>query len=538
MKGERLFRILGLVDDDLIEEAVSAPSAAVFKRRSAPWRALGLAACLSLVCGLGLFWFRGGGGAMSNAPSGGVDSGGTASDYDSTDGAAPGGGSGGHNEGTVFMSYAGPVFPLTTLEESGLTAERTLTWDFAPGAYPDGEPRQWGAEVTDRYVLTNPGLEDVTVTALYPFAGNFDSLARVRPAVSVDGAEMETVLHAGPYAGGFSSAYGEEDPDHDTLNLAGLNSWEEYRALLEDGAYLSQALDAYPAPDIPVTVYRFSDFEAPHAQYPAAIQAVTFTIDQEATEILSYGFNGCSWDEETGWRQYSYFVPDGVRREPAAKGLVILGEDIGNYVLQGYQDGGCDAGEEIDGVSCAVTREETTLDAMLEDLCREYADFYTRGLAADQENAFDAVPFAMYRGAVSQLLNQYGILSGRPKDRYADGRLDDILSETLFHQRVLYLEFPVTVPAGGSVTAECRMWKAPSFDFQCSDSENIGLQGYDLVTRLGSSLDFTRQAAAVENTEGVEIVRQNLGFDLTAGVTSVELDMTEEHYYLEVRTVE
>ncbi len=33
MKRERLFQILGLVDDDLIEEAVPASSAAAFKRR-------------------------------------------------------------------------------------------------------------------------------------------------------------------------------------------------------------------------------------------------------------------------------------------------------------------------------------------------------------------------------------------------------------------------------------------------------------------------------------------------------------------------
>lgn len=526
MKRERLFQILGLVDDDLIEEAVPASSAAASKRRTSMGSLLGLAACLVLICGLGL-WLRSNG-AM-NGVSGGAD------------GMAPGAGSGGsgHSEGTVFMSYAGPAFPLTALETgSCLTAERTLTWDFAPGAYADGEPRQWGAEVTDRYVLSNPGSEDVTVTALYPFAGNFDSLARVRPAVSVGGAAAEAALYAGPYAGGFSSAYGEEDPDHDTLNLAGLNSWEEYRTLLESGTYRDQTLGEHPVLDVPVTVYHFSNFAAPHEQYQAATQAITFTIDPEATEILCYGFNGQSWDDETGWRQYSYFVPDGVRRESATKVLMVLGEDIGDYTLQGYKDGGCEAGEEVDAVSCTVTREETTLDAVLDRLCREYRTFYTQGRALDQENAFDSVPFSMYRGAVSQLLTQYGLLSGRPKDRYADGRLDDILSETLFHQRVLYLAFPVTVPAGGSMTVECRMWKEPSYDFHCSGSENVGLQGYDLVTRLGSSLNFTRQTAALENTEGIEIVRQNLGFDLASGVTWVELDMEQEHCYLEIRIKE
>ena len=167
----------------------------------------------------------------------------------------------------------------------------------------------------------------------------------------------------------------------------------------------------------------------------------------------------------------------------------------------------------------------------------EYAAFYTRGWIPDHPNPFDTLSFEMYRGAAAELLVQYGALSNTPRDRYADGRLDDILYEVLIHQRVLYLQFSVTVPAGGSVTVDCTLWKEPSYDFHCSGSENAGLQGYDLVTRLGSSLDFTRQTAALENTEGIEIVRQNLGFDLENGVTSVELS-TEEHYYLEVRVRE
>ena len=41
-------------------------------------------------------------------------------------------GGGGHAGGSIFQSYAGPVFPLTTLEDAGLTARRTITLDFAP----------------------------------------------------------------------------------------------------------------------------------------------------------------------------------------------------------------------------------------------------------------------------------------------------------------------------------------------------------------------------------------------------------------------
>ena len=49
MKGERLFRILGLIDADLIEEAGTASSpAAVQRRHTARRRWLAAAACVAL----------------------------------------------------------------------------------------------------------------------------------------------------------------------------------------------------------------------------------------------------------------------------------------------------------------------------------------------------------------------------------------------------------------------------------------------------------------------------------------------------------
>ena len=66
----------------------------------------------------------------------------------------------------------------------------------------------------------------------------------------------------------------------------------------------------------------------------------------------------------------------------------------------------------------------------------------------------------------------------------------------------------------------------------------MGLQGYDMVTALGSNLDFTAQTAALVNTEGGDIDRQNFGVDLESGVTEVALDSEAEHYYLEVRPLE
>nr|WP_325213674.1 hypothetical protein [uncultured Oscillibacter sp.] len=535
MRAERLFRVLGLVDSALAEEALEVRARRVEWKR---WAAL--AACLALAIGLGFGWrltggFRGYGSGMS----GGGDSGSAGVSGDApADGApmdpgASGGGGGVEDGGITFLSYAGPVLPLTTAEDpGGLTAEREITWDFARRTNGYRESRQWGAGVTDAYILSNPTEADITVTALYPFVGRFADLAEELPAMKINGEAVEAALYAGAYAGGFESTVGAEEPD--TMNLKELNSWRGYKALLESGGYLEQALGKHPVLDIPVTVYEFSDFTAPHEQYPAATQTVSFEIDEGRTTVLSYGFNGCEWDE--GFRRYSYFVPDGKRHEPKVKLLIVLGEDIGAYTLQGYQDGGCYPGEEIEGVSCTITRRTDTLDAVLELACRGCMEGYDR-YGEDWVTEDGPVTFGMYRRAAAELLTRYGLLSGAPMDRYADGRLDDMVMETLFHQRVLYLEFPVTVPAGGCATVECRMWKEPSYDFQCSGSENAGLQGYDLVTRLGSSLDFTRQRAALVNTKNVVITGQDFGFDLKGGVTDVELDLEREHYYLEIRPI-
>ena len=105
-------------------------------------------------------------------------------------------------------------------------------------------------------------------------------------------------------------------------------------------------------------------------------------------------------------------------------------------------------------------------------------------------------------------------------------------------KRVLYLSFEVTVPAGGSVEVCVEQFKNASFDFHCSGSESVGIDGYDLVTSLGSNLTFAGQSASISNYDVIEIVRQNFGFDLAGGITSVPLDLNEPHYYLEVRVID
>ena len=81
-------------------------------------------------------------------------------------GGSSGSGGGGHDEASTFMSYAGPIFPLTLGEENdSITAERNTTLDFSPWepVWVESEYREEGGYwsrssnilVTDSYTLTN-----------------------------------------------------------------------------------------------------------------------------------------------------------------------------------------------------------------------------------------------------------------------------------------------------------------------------------------------------------------------------------------------
>ena len=517
MKAERLFRAIGLVDDDLIEEAAKAPA-----RKRPAWRRYGaMAACLAVLCGSGFAWLVTGGfhgyGAADSSGAGGSGINGT-----------------GTPDAISFMSYAGPVLPLTTAEDApGVTAERHTDWDFTPRTTPEGEDTQWGASITDRYTLTNPTDTDITLTALYPITGGLNELKTLAPSLTVNGNAADFEWGIGDYAGGFRGA---GNGDTSTLNLEYPGSWTAYQTLLEGGAYRQAALTEQPAADVPVTVYRFTDFAGPTEQYSAATQAVTFTVDDARTTALSYGFEGYGWDGRTGEATYSYFVPDGQRRGETCKLLIVLGDDLDGYTLQGYQDGGCDPGEEIDGVSCTVTRQESTLHEVILALCREIFDAVQEkpGYYGWLSEAVDGLTPETYCALAERLLEQYGLLSARPVDRYDDGRLDELMDEVLSLDRVLYLKTEVIIPAGGSAEVTAQYWKAPSFDFACSGSEHQGLQGYDLGTRLDSTLDFTAQWASLSGTDGIRITGQSFGFDLAAEVTEVALDPKQGHYYLEI----
>lgn len=412
----------------------------------------------------------------------------------------------GHDESSVFMSYAGPLFPLTTLETAeGIQAERNIDFDLSS--------EKWMSIIVhDAYTLTNTTDQDITVTAVYPYVSSFNTACP--PTVTVDGIEADTTLHSGMYCLG-------DD----------ISSWEGYKALLSDGNYMKEAFAAYPELNQPVTVYKLTDAvyngNDPFAEAPTL--SIACNIDYDKTTVMTYNFNGGIYDREKGYWNGSFFIPDDNRVSKNMEYyMIVLGDDIGEYTVQGYRNGGCHFYDKIDGASANIERYETTLGEALKTVAKVRYD--ERSLFSSNLPFVDGVTFDMYYGEICRSF------AGQ-EDYWDSCFLDDILGSVEHYSRVFYSTFELTIPAGAAAKISAQMTKEASYDYYGAAGKNKGVEGYDTVTRLGSTLSFTAQSASLTNTENVEIIRQNFGFDLEKGITKVDLDLSQEHYYLEIKRI-
>jgi len=522
MNSEMIYDALTDIREEFI---VEAKEHRFNKSRSVVARWSILAASLALIIGIGGFMLY----RVGLSPGSGGTSGG-----------AGAGGAGRQDGSTVFMSYAGPIFPLSVLGDSeGISASRSIDFDF--NGY--GTPRPFDSSltlyhndirVTDSYTLTNDTENDETVRILYPFQSSFSELYRLQPVITVDGNALETGLMAGPYSGGFTGT-GSGD-DHLALNLMNINSWEGYVALLSDGEYLRRTLGDSRVLDQRVTVYEFSNAWANHDAAVNPTLAASFHLDYERTTMLSYGFHGADLDWESGFMRQSFSVlREGTPHSGRNYYLIAVGDDIIDLSIQGYINGGCYAGDEMDEVTADVRRFEVVLgefiERLLDDFLAEQPDMHIDGPQSAANGIYITL---MYRAVVEHLCD-YGVLSENTAMRYDTGWLEDIFSETNVIERVFYLTAEIEIPAFGSVELKAEMIKNGSYDFYGAGSGNLGVTGYDMVTTLGSDLAFISMTAGITGAQWVDIVKQNFGFDLENGVTTVTLDMSLPHYFIEVR---
>jgi len=522
MNSERIYDALTDMREEFIVEA-KEHRFVKSRRTVARWGAI--AVSLALIIGIGGFMlFR-----VGVLPGPGGSNGGT------------GAGGAGRQEGsTVFMTYAGPVFPLSLLGDGvGISASRSIDFDF--NGFGTQRPSDSGLtlypnniRVIDSYTLTNDSANDKTVKIIYPFQSSFSELYRLQPVITANGSALETGLLAGPYGGGFTGT-GSGD-DHLALNLKSINSWEGYAELLSDGEYLRRTLGDSRVLDQTVTVYELSNAWANHDAAVNPTLAASFYLDYERTAMLSYGFHGASWDRESGFMRQSFSVPrKGFPRSGRNFYLIAVGDDIIDLSIQGYINGGCYDGDEMEEVSVDVTRYEAVLGELIaslhEDFMMELSGYYV----GDSQNAVEGINLALLYRAVVEHLCDYGVLSENTAMRYDTGWLEEIFSETNVIDRVFYVTAEIEIPAFGSVELKAEMIKNGSYDFYGALSDNLGVTGYDMMTTLGSGLEFSGMTARITGAQWVDIVRQNFGFDPENGISTVTLDMRIPYYYIEVR---
>lgn len=508
MKTEKLFDCITDIKEEFIEEAENDK---IPKRKNAVWKIAGAAAaCFVSVAVLGII-------GRLLLP-----------------GASAGGGTN-REPGENYMSYAGPAFPLTALESTeGLIFERSINFDFSPYHNLKNE-----ALIRDNYTVTNVTDEEIKFTAVYPFVGNISTpLSRI-PKITVDGKQIETKLAIGPYSGGFASAWGD-DSETEKLNLSSLESWEEYKILLENGEYIKNAFAENPEMNQQVKVYSFKiEYNVPMSEFdeidnPDMI--VSFDYDEEKSNVFFYGFNAMSWNSKEGWVKAGSYIPRSFSPdfENHPIYVIITGEDIESISVKtvaGKSKGSWDEREETDSFSITTEKYDAVLSDVVFDIISSYDAKKYYG-ADYEESIRDVIGNEEYLGYVAEFMYEYGQLSEDPAERYGRGRLDDVIIEAGYVSRVLYAAFEVTVPAGKSVDIGTLTLREASYDYYGA-RESQDMEGFDMVTRLGTNLDIVKQSASVSNTEGIEIAYNNFGFDIENNITEVVLG-SEEHYYLEI----
>lgn len=415
------------------------------------------------------------------------------------------------DNGMEYDAYMGPVMPLHLMERpDGLTAVRSVTYDFA--SYSDSAPEIYRihTDVTDAYMLTNHTDVDMTVTAVYPFKAKLQDMDWLVPTINADGEILETTLTVGG----------------DLRNGALMDSGEKLIGVLDDGTYMEEAFDKALTLDMPCVVYSIGNLKYDGEVGGEITLEFGFHMDPEQNRVLMYNVRSFGYREKSGKFSVQMDVMHDLYNGPMH--IILLDQDIGEYTLQGYSTAHCKEGTEVDGFTAEVTRTETTLGEWMasEIDWANWKKIYNDGQRLCI--AYGLTDAQMQHYAADQMVEEEYI------NPIANGQivmLDDLISTTLYADRMLYLTFPVTVPAGETVNVTAELVKYASSSHY---GKNRDSHGYDLMTELGSELTFAEQTASVVNTEHVEFLDGNFGFDIENGVTEVILEPAVQHYWMRV----
>ena len=465
MKKEDLFDAVTELDDRHIDHAAQHRF-----RQPFAWKRVGiLAACGVLAVGL-LQFIPMGGDSAASAPAASAPAAAAPSETENG-----------------FDVFSAPVLPLFVSGEGTEVLERarTLTFDYSEtDSYTDLHIS--AAAARDSYVLMNPTNGDILAAVSYPSIGG---LIDPLPAITVDGGETETTCSFSEIIDTFRT-----EADGQRWNFLQPRTVEPYAAIIEDHIAGEPTEVAVPALDEPVTVYTFTN--ATRNDVRAATLEYRYTCDPAETTVLSYGFNGF-WGNENGVQAHDFIV--NAHAAPDTRMLIVLGDDIKDGVLQGYQNGACRSGEELDKLTAHVTRTESTLGEAL-------ASVVQANIVRREAVGLDAsVSLADYTAAVTSWYALHGPTGSDPVERYEEGRLDDLVDEVAGLSRVRWQTAEILIPAGESCTIEASFSYRGSYNHAGTD-HSTDRYGYSLLTIADQTWPTTLCFAAADPIDASALI--------------------------------
>ena len=406
-----------------------------------------------------------------------------------------------------FNRYRGPVLPMTSLNGAeGVAVQRNVDFDFSPYQNPKDYSTlgKGAAGITDTYVLTNTTEESRTMELVYGFQGQFIDHKEEFPTITVDGATIQARLY----------------PSVDTESLVwDAHNFDKYKDVLLENNFLEVAMKKPEMADLPVKAYHFTDLAYNGddvAAYPMLV--VSFFTD-EGTKLWTNIADSIGTVEGSDRKQLMFKV------ERGEAWIFSAGGELNDMEFGGNRDHNISENSAIE-VEYNLNTYDTTLSAVMSQFAQAYEFWSVEGQETYPNPGF-MTPEILLDGAIKRMehpdwvMNAYGICL-----------IDELFHQVVTESRMMYLVFPVELAPGQSVIVEASYIQEPSLDISGPKHYR---EGYDLATKLGSDLNFTKLTSSLTNTAPIELGDQNFGFDLEQGITDVILDLNVDRYYLEVR---
>lgn len=423
----------------------------------------------------------------------------------------------------VFEDYQGPNLPLSLVNETeAVVADREIEVDYTDYKYPTtvGNNETRKVKISDKYILTNTTDEDVEIELAYGTVGDYGTNWNSFPIIKVDGEQLKAA-DIDLVVGRSALAYGS--------NKDKLTNREAFEMLLADGQYRIDALEA--AKNIPkfsenVYVYEFEDivYDGDDKSIHSVYAKVLYEYDPEKTQVYSYGCDQIGTMD--GFDYLGFGIPAGDYDQSYMSDvyLIAIGDELTIQDVKYYKNLSI---KELKDFSLEYKTYETTLDEILKEIVYENKQNHKPFM----ENAIRVYDI-MKDEQILEVGKQHlaDMRESNYQSKYAVWALEDYIFNLYGDTRVIYRTGKVMIPANESIEVTFDYEKFTGFKY----IEEIGYDGLEIMTSLGSNLNIQNQNLKVVGLEQSIISEHTTGDELENGKREVNLDENCFEIYVKV----